>query len=106
MKYMVIKLYDVRHLNDVMLALTAHDVGHAVVLDGKAVGPALMQDVPLFAGFRVDLGDPHGAMKIVFCIVEGNEAARAIRDDLKGAGIDLSDPTVARVFLLPIEELA
>jgi hypothetical protein len=105
MKYMIVKLYDMRHLDDVMLALTAHDVRHAVVLDGKAVAPALMQDVPLFAGFRVGLDEPRGAMKIIFAIVEDNETARAIRDDLKEAGVDLSDPTVARVFLLPIEEL-
>jgi hypothetical protein len=105
MKYMVIKLYDVRHLDDVMVALTAHDVGHAVVLDGKAVAPALMQDVPLFAGFRADLGEPRGAMKIIFAIVAGKDAAGAIRNDLKDAGIDLADPAVARVFLLPIEEL-
>ena len=105
MKYMIIKLYDVRHLEDVMLALTAHDVRHAAVLDGKAVGPALMQDAPLFAGFRAGLDEPHGAMKIVFAIVQDSDAARALRDDLKDAGIDLDDHTVARVFLLPIEEL-
>jgi hypothetical protein len=106
MKYMIIKLYDPRCLDDLMLALTAHDVRHAVVLDGRAVGSSLMQDMPIFAGFRADLGEPRGAMKVVFAVVQDEAAARAIRDELRDAGIDLSDPAVARVFLLPIEELA
>jgi len=105
MKYMIIKLYDPKCLDDLMLALTAHDVRHAVVLDGRAVGSALMQEMPLFAGFRVDLDEPRGAMKVILALVQSDETARAIRDDLKDAGIDLSDPAIAKVFLLPIEEL-
>jgi hypothetical protein len=105
MKYMIIKLYDPRCLDDLMLALTAHEVGH-VVLDGRAVGSTLMQEMPIFAGFRVDLGEPRGAMKVILAIVKDDDHARAIRDELKDAGIDLTDPAVAKVFLLPIEELA
>jgi len=105
MKYMIIKLYDPKCLDDVMLALTAHDVRHAVVLDGRAVGSTLMQEMPLFAGFRVDLDEPRGAMKVIFGIVPDDDTARAIRDDLKEAGVDLANPAIAKVFLLPIEEL-
>jgi hypothetical protein len=106
MKYMIIKLYDPRCLDDLMLALTAHEVGHAVVLDGRAVGSTLMQEMPIFAGFRVDLGEPRGAMKVILAVVKDDDHARAIRDELKDVGIDLTNPAVAKVFLLPIEELA
>jgi hypothetical protein len=105
MKYMIIKLYDPRYLDDLMVALTAHDVRHAVVLDGTAVGSAVMQDMPLFAGFRVDIGEPRGAMKVILAIVQDEETARVIRDELKDTGVDLSDPATAKVFLLPIDEL-
>jgi hypothetical protein len=105
MKYLIITLHDTRYLDDVMLALTAHDARNAVVVDGKAVAPALMQDVPLFAGFRVDLGEPRGAAKLILASVDGVEVARRIRADLRDAGIDLDDPAVGRLVLVPVEEL-
>jgi hypothetical protein len=105
MKGMVISLYDPRCLEDVMLALTANDVRDAVVLDATAVGSALMQNMPLFAGFRADLGEPRSATKVVFALVPDEAAARAVRDELKEAGIDLDDPATAKVVLLPAEAL-
>lgn len=106
MKYLIITLYDARYLDDVMLALTAHNAHNAVVLDGKAVAPALMQDVPLFAGFRVDLDEPRGVTKLILASVDGIEVARQIRADLKDAGIDLEEPGVGRLVLVPVEELS
>jgi hypothetical protein len=106
MKYMIVTLYDPRHLDDVMLALTANAAHHAVVLDGKAVAPALMQDVPLFAGFRADLDEPRGVVKLVLAMVAETETVRQIRGDLKEAGIDLEDPAVGHVVVIPVEELA
>jgi hypothetical protein len=105
MNYMIVHLYDPKCLDDLMLALTAHDVRGAVVVDGKAVAPALLQDVPIFAGFRVDLGEPHDAVKIVLALVRGAAHARAIIDELKDAGIDLNTPTIAKIIVLPAEEL-
>jgi len=102
---MLIKLYDPNCLDDLMLALTAHDVHDAVVLDGTAVAPVLTQEMPLFAGFRVDLGEPRGAMKVILAVVKSEDAARTIRNELRDAGIDLNDHTIAKVFLMPIEEL-
>jgi hypothetical protein len=105
MKYMVIQLYDPRCLDDLMLALTAHDVRDAVVLDGQAVGSALTEDIPIFAGFRVDLGEKRGATKLVLAVVSSDETARAIRNELKDTGINLDHPATAKVLLLPVEEL-
>jgi hypothetical protein len=105
MNCLIVTLYDRTCLDDVLVALTAHDVRQAFVLDGRAVAPVLMEDVPLFIGFRVDLDEPRGAVKLVLALIESVELARHIVAELQGTGTDLTDPDVAKVVLLPAEEI-
>jgi hypothetical protein len=105
MTYMIVALYDARCLDDLMLALTAQDVRDAVVLDGRAVGSSLIQQMPIFAGFDANLREPQGAMKLVLAVVQDDGVARAIREDLRDIGVDLGDPATANVLLLPVEQL-
>ena len=106
MQYVVLHLYKGENKEDLMLALAAHGVSDAVVVEGEALEQALTTKLPLFAGFRAGLGGGGRvyAMVVFFAVAEADQAVSILRT-LRDYDVDFSDPTVGRAFLLPAEEI-
>ncbi len=106
MHYVVLHLFRAEHKEDLMLALTAHGVSEAVVVEGEAIEQALTAHVPLFAGFRAGLGGGGRvyALLVAFSVSERDEALAILRT-LHDYDVDFSDPSVGRAYLMPAEEL-
>jgi hypothetical protein len=106
MRYVVLHLYKGENKEELMLALAAHGVSDAVVVEGEALEQALTTKLPLFAGFRAGLGGGGRvyAMVVLFAVAAPEEAISLLRT-LRDYDVDFSDPTVGKAFLLPAEEL-
>ena len=106
MRYVVLHLYKGEKKEDLMLALAAHGVSDAVVLEGEALEQALTTQMPIFAGFRVGLGGGGRVYaNIVTFAVEEREQAISILSTLREYEVDFSDPSVGRAYLLPADEI-
>jgi hypothetical protein len=101
MELLIIHLRAEGYLEDLMMALTAAGVHRAAVVNATDMRQILAVDIPIFAGFKRELGAGSNYCRIVVAELGSAET----RDDLLAviakAGIDLHDPAVATAYLVP-----
>jgi len=105
MYYLIIHLYQERYWNDVLLALAAEGITDALVLDATHIERALALEVPLFAGFWANMDRKSRFVKLILAPTADRAVVSRIVGTLKEEGVDLTDPAVGRLLLLPAEEL-
>jgi hypothetical protein len=101
MELLIIHLRAEGHLEDLMTALTAAGIHHAALVNGTDMRQILAVDIPIFAGFKRELGAGSDYCRVVLAEL----ASEGVRDDLLAildrAGIDLRDPEVATAYIVP-----
>ena len=105
MYYLMIHLYQERYWGDVLLALTAEGITDALVVDASRMEHALASEVPIFAGFWADMDRRGRFAKVIMASVPDRSSAYRVVETLREDGVDLTDPSVGRVLLLPAEEV-
>jgi hypothetical protein len=105
MNYLIaIVLHQVEHLEDILSSLVELGVEDAVTIDAEPMKKSLAYKVPIFAGLKFDLKeDPFS--KIVLAVTENGEAGQQLASFLKGLGIDIDTPGVARIVTIKLESL-
>jgi hypothetical protein len=99
-----IVLHQVERLDDVLSSLVELGVEDAVTIDAEPMKKSLAYKVPIFAGLKFDLKeDPYS--KIILAVTDDRNAGRQLAAFLKGVGIDIDKPGVARIFTLKLESL-
>ena len=101
--YMILHLYKERYLDDILMALTESGVEDTIILEGQTLGHKLINDMPLFAGFRQSFGNKKGFAKIVMAIASKDQIDTFI-EELKNSGIDILKEGIANIVLIPIEQ--
>jgi len=99
-----IVLHQVERLDDILSSLVELGVEDAVTIDAEPMKKSLAYKVPIFAGLKFDLKeDPYS--KIILAVTENKDAGEQLASFLKGVGIDVSKPGVARILTIKLESL-
>lgn len=104
MYLVAIILHQVEHLDDILSSLVELGVEDAVTIDAESMKKTLAYKVPIFAGLRFDLKEEPFS-KIILAVTENRDAGRQLASFLKGLGIDISRPGVARILTMKLESL-
>jgi nitrogen regulatory protein P-II 1 len=104
MYLVAIILHQVEHLNDILSSLVELGVEDAVTIDAEPMKKSLAYKVPIFAGLKFDLKEEPFS-KIILAVTENEGAGQQLVSFLKGIGIDISQPGVARIFTMKLESL-
>lgn len=102
--YMILQLNQEKYLDDVIMALTEAGIEDTIVLNGETSGHKLIFDNPLFAGFRKSMSADKGYANVIMAIAEKKQIDFML-EEMKNAGLNILDNKIARIVLLPIEEL-
>jgi len=65
----------------------------------------LVSELPIFAGFWADMSRRGRFAKVITASVPDKTSVCRMVETLKGEGVDLTDPSVGKILLLPAEEL-
>ncbi|RKY60014.1 MAG: hypothetical protein DRP94_01880 [Candidatus Latescibacterota bacterium] len=105
MYYLIVHLYQERYWSDILLALAAEGITDAVVVDASRMEQALISELPIFAGFWADMSRRGRFAKVIMASVPDRASVYRMVEALRGEGVDLTDPSVGKILLLPAEEL-
>jgi hypothetical protein len=101
---MIMHLFREKYLSDILMALTEAGIEDTIVLGGEAIGHKLVFDVPLFASFRDSYGAQRDYGKVIMGVADKDQVDFII-EELKHAGIDLKEKDIAKIYLIPLEEV-
>ncbi len=104
MYLVAIILHQVEHLDDILSSLVELGVEDAVTIDAEPMKKSLAYKVPIFAGLKFDLKEEPFS-KIILAVTESREAGQRLASFLKGLGIDIDRPGVARILTMKLESL-
>jgi hypothetical protein len=104
MYVVAIILHQVEHLEDILSSLVELGVEDAVTIDAEPMKKSLAYKVPIFAGLKFDLKEEPFS-KIVLAVTENSDAGQQLASFLKGIGIDISQPGLARILTIKLESL-
>ena len=101
---MIVNIYKEKYFTDILVALTENGIMNVQVVNSVNESRRLAHNVPLFAGFKEDLGEasPHG--KILCAAVQKDNAPEALIQSLKNTGIDFLKEDLGSIILLPVEK--
>ncbi len=102
--YMVFHLYSDKYLDDVILALSEAGIEDTIVLTGETLGQKMLYDIPLFVSFKDSPDIKQGYGSVIMGIATAEEISFAF-EELKKSGLDLLKKGMAKVFLLPVEQV-
>jgi len=99
---LLIVLLKEEYLEDVVLALTENGATGAVVLDGMNLQTMLAYQIPIFAGFREELGAQPGYAKVLLSHVSDTGFPDRIVQALRESGTDFQKDELGRMMLMPL----
>ncbi|MDD2227855.1 MAG: hypothetical protein PHY48_00410 [Candidatus Cloacimonetes bacterium] len=102
--YMIFHLYSDKYLDDVILALSEAGIEDTIVLSGETLGQKMLYDIPLFVSFQDSPDIKQGYGSVIMGVANQEEISFAF-EELKKSGLDLLNKGLAKVFLLPIEQV-
>ena len=102
--YMILQLNQERYLDDIIMALTEAGIEDTIVLSGETSGHRLIFDNPLFAGFRKSMSSDKGYANVIMAIAEKKQTDFML-EEMSNAGLNILDNNIARIVLLPVEEI-
>jgi len=102
MELLVCVVNEPRKVDDILQAFLEIGVPGATVLDSYGMGTLLIEDIPIFAGFRSLLAGSSKYNKTIFSLMENRETVeRAVAAIEKICG-DLENPSTGIVFTVPV----
>ena len=103
MELLVCVINDPSRVDEILEGFLEIGITGATIVDSYGMGRTLIQDVPLFAGFRNLLSGPSKYNKTIFSVIDSKEKLTegvAIIENILG---DLSSPATGIVFTIPID---
>lgn len=105
MHLMVVFLRKEEYTEEILSLMVELGVTEAVTLNVHALGKVLANEIPIFAGLRVDLGEDNKYHKLILALVDDELIAEKIVDLLKDMGVDFEQPGLGRIFTLPVSHM-
>ena len=104
MKFLVI-IVEEELLQDVLTGLVEVGITGATILNSVGMGRALAFDVPIFAGFRMEIGDEKRYNKTIFAVIKDDSVVDELVKILKEIDIDFEKPQTGIMFTVPIDRV-
>ena len=102
MELLVCVVNDPQKVDDILQAFLEIGITGATIIDSYGMGKALLQDIPIFAGFRNMLAGTGSYNKTIFSIIENEEKANQAIAAIDSICGDLMDPATGLVFTIPV----
>ena len=103
MHILLIFLYRDDLVDETMEALIELEIGDAVVVEGQPMERILADEVPIFGGLWQTIGEGHASVRLVLAPLPDRARLDPLFRLLAETGVDLSDPAIGRLCLLPAE---
>lgn len=101
MVLLLIVLNDPRYLEDVLSALVEVGITQATLVDSTAMGQALAEHVPIFAGLRHELWNrPY--TKLILARLEKEEVVDELLEILKEVDVDFEEGKAGMLLTIPV----
>ena len=103
MRLLVCVINEPRKIDDILQAFLEIGVTGATVIDTYGMGSLLVEDIPIFAGFRGLLSASGKYNKTIFSVIRDDatlERAVAAVEEICG---DLDSPATGIMFTLPVD---
>ena len=104
MYYLVINVFIEKHAEDVLIALTEAGVKDVVSWTGVNETRRLGYNIPIFAGFKSELGKATTNCKVISAVIENKEMIKRMLNLLKHTGTDFLGDKIGSILVLPIEQ--
>lgn len=104
MYYMIINVYVEKYIEDILLALTEMGIKDVQVINSVNESRRLAHNIPLFAGFKEDLGEASPYGRIMFAVVKDKKIVEDFVKVLKKSGIDFLEKGLGSIVFFPIEK--
>ncbi len=100
---MGIVLYKEEYLEDILALFAELGILDVVALEAQSLRRMLSLRNPLFAGLRFDRAEDYA--ELILAIVESKETSKVMKELLTDMGIDLDEPGIGKVFMIPLSEV-
>jgi nitrogen regulatory protein PII len=105
MELLVCVINEPRKVDDILQAFLEIGVTGATVIDSYGMGMLLIEDIPIFAGFRSLLAGSSKYNKTLFSVIKDHELAeRAIAAVERICG-NLEEPATGIIFTIPLNSV-
>ena len=104
MKFLII-IVEEDLLQDVLTGMVEVGITGATILNSVGMGRALAFDVPIFAGFKMEIGDEKRYNKTIFAVIENETVVDELVNILKEIDIDFDKPQTGIMFTVPIDRV-
>lgn len=102
MQLLMCVINDPSKVDDILQAFLEIGITGATIIDSYGMGKILVQDIPIFAGFRSMLSGGTNYNKTIFSLVEDEQK---VQDAVKAVEIitgDLDSPASGIIFSIPV----
>ncbi len=106
MELLVCVISDPNTADEVMQGFVEIGVSGATVIDSYGMGKVLLQDIPIFAGFRSLLAGSGSYSKTILTVIKDPALVDQAIATIQRICGDLEDPNTGIVFTVPVNRVA
>jgi nitrogen regulatory protein PII len=103
MNLLVCVINEPRKVDDILQAFLEIGVTGATVIDSYGMGATLIEDIPIFAGFRSLLAGSSKYNKTVFSVIKDPDMVEKAVTAVEKVCGDLDSPSTGIMFTIPID---
>lgn len=105
MELLVCIINDPRKVDDILQIFLEIGITGATILDSYGMGKTLVQDIPIFAGFRNLMSGTGSYNKTILSVVKEKEKVERAIAAIESLCGDLNDPATGIVFTVPVQNV-
>jgi len=102
MDLLVCVVNEPRKVDDILQAFLEIGVTGATVIDSYGMGSLLVEDIPIFAGFRSLLSTSSNYNKTIFSVIKSKEMVEQAVAAIEAICGNLENPSSGIVFTIPV----
>lgn len=103
MKFMFLKIMDVKLKDDIFMALQSAEINKATYFEGLNLDKVLSDELDIFRGFFGETKASEKKVVVVTAYLENIEQAHEFISLLRDAGIDIDNKEILRMLILPVD---
>lgn len=106
MYFLYIRVINVEHKEDILLALESSEIYRASLMEGINLDNALTRDLALFKGFFGSDIEEEKKVLIINALVDKKEKITDFINILKESGMDIENEDILRVLTWKVESIS
>ncbi|HDS09595.1 MAG TPA: hypothetical protein ENN73_05145 [Firmicutes bacterium] len=102
MYFLIIQLKEEKYLEDILLGMTDIGVHNAIIQNAVDMSSTMAFDIPIFAGFREEFGKRKAYSKVIWALVENEDAPEKLIKTLEETDIKFIRDELGKIILIPV----